>query len=595
VCYTNSNSAGAAEGVREPVPRPFGTMNSKFSLYGSVTVGSGVAGSTFAEPFADFLLALEMNDLDTAETLRVPLSNALSWRKFGATSASMVTKPDGSDLLAEGFGTGTDTSNVFIRATMGSENEVTLAQTGAGLFTYLSYVSTNLYCSNFLVRTQIENAVSANTDISYNVLGGTTNITFYDTVAPTTPITTWTHARVVAQAIFATVTDGSDSFRVEFTIEDTRLTLTSPTVDKTFAVNGGYCRVTPQAAEALSDKAAKDGTDVGTVAVGSTDADTVLISAASQIAGVSALDADTAGAMTIRSFDGQTMSLRTLGAGAKLEYIPEGDAASYAKISTSNKTTAQYNLDIIAAADDGAIVPKSYVDGVVASATLAGLTDTTITSGTDGDRLHYFSGQWVNRAPVDGQIKANSFDTDGPTLGALLTYTSLTTEVDVVYRIPAETTTALNISSFPTTSVPLNYGGVFQQLGTVGVDGDFYRLGVAASGADDRWIQNGVLGQISEYRIEGGYSNKTSSNSGRIQIRIYNPLSAFSFEATVPLAQGTTNDQFGVSLITISDGANLLPPAGTGAGYKIGISSTVSLDATINSIVRIDRPYSPRS
>lgn len=221
------------------------------------------------------------------------------------------------------------------------------------------------------------------------------------------------------------------------------------------------------------------------------------------------------------------------------------------------------------------------------------LADVLFSSLAVGDQLYRnVSNQWANWKPVDGQIKVNTFDTN-LTSGASLTFTNLTTEVDVVYRITGETTTALNLSSAPTTSIPLNYGGVFQALGSVGVDGDFYRLGATA--ADDRWIQNPVLGQISEYRIEGSYSNKTVSNSGRIQLRIYNPLTAFSFEAAVPLAQGLSSDDFGITLVTISDGANLLPPTGTGGGYKIGISSTTSVDVVIQSIVRIDRPFSPRS
>lgn len=260
----------------------------------------------------------------------------------------------------------------------------------------------------------------------------------------------------------------------------------------------------------------------------------------------------------------------------------------------SGATTLSKLASVTAAAGSAQVLKSTTAGAAPAYGTipLNDLSDVTITSALTGDMLRLFSGVWENRKPTDGQIKVNSFNTN---IGSnnLISFTGLTTEQDVTYRITGQTTTALNQSAFPTTSVPLNYGGVFTALGTVGVDGDFYRLGATA--ANDRWIQNQVLGQICEYRVEGTYSNKTASNSGRIQIRIYNPLSSFSFEVSVPLAQGTTGDDFGVNLITINDAANLLSPLGTGGGYKIGISSTTSVDVSIQSIVRIDRFYSPRS
>lgn len=222
----------------------------------------------------------------------------------------------------------------------------------------------------------------------------------------------------------------------------------------------------------------------------------------------------------------------------------------------------------------------------ITNQTLTQHADVNITNDNTGDQLYLSNGTWVNYPPNDGQIKANSFNTN-LSVNNVLTFLGLTTERDVEYRIPGETTNGINLSSFPTTSIPLNYTAGFNAIG------DFYTIGGAAG--LDRWIQNPVLGQISEYRIEGSYSGKQASNSGRLQIRIYNPLSSFSFESNVSLAQGITSDEFGISLITISDGANLLPPTGSGGGYKIGISSTASIDVVINSIVRIDRPYSPRS
>jgi hypothetical protein len=216
------------------------------------------------------------------------------------------------------------------------------------------------------------------------------------------------------------------------------------------------------------------------------------------------------------------------------------------------------------------------------------LNDVTITTPAVGNVLRYLGGQWVNRAPNDGQIKTNSFNTN-VTTNNLITLTAVTTEQSVVYRITGQTTTALNLSAFPTTSPALNYAGTFTPLT------HFYTLGAAADGSDDRFVQNQVLGQVTTYRIEGSYSGKSSANSGRIQFRIFNPSSSFSYEVSVPLAQGLTADDFGVLLTTISDSANLLPPLGTGTGYRISVSSTTSLDISIASIVRIDSLYSDRS
>lgn len=656
----------------EIAPRPFGNDTVALKLYGQIE-SIGVLTATFAEPLPNTELRLELKDFDSGETLRVPLSNALAWSNYGST-APAVLRPDGNDLLIQGAGTGTNVCNVFLVATTGSRNEIVFEKSGgAGLYIPLRMTQTNIYTRNFLVRTQIENAVTPSNQIFY-VISTNTNVFFYDTSAPTTAINTWTQDRVEANAIFATVDLDAQEFTLAYSLYDARLDINSTTVTRTFAVIGDYCRPTASTSNAVNNRlpstTSTESYRYGTTAIPATgtlvltNTGVLVPASALVVAGITANELR----VSTTTLGGASSQRFLLGfpAGTKLNFrkhrnsSSDGDdgavfmqtngvivdngtyfsipiqfaSAVFPGVPFDNIVPVTLDLNVPVILEDlqnvqltapvarevlmyqsggqwtnttPAISDLIDVDDVgradtdiltwfnslsrwgVTARTLANQTDVTFTSLATGDQIYKTATNWVNWKPVDGQIKANSFNTN-LTSNAVLTFTGLTTEVDVVYRITGETTTAINLSSAPTTSIPLNYNGVFQALGTVGVDGDFYRLGATA--ADDRWIQNPVLGQISEYRIEGSYSNKTASNSGRIQIRIYNPLSAFSFEAAVPLAQGTTADDFGITLITISDAANLLP---TGGGYKIGISSTTSVDVIINSIVRIDRPFSKRS
>lgn len=213
------------------------------------------------------------------------------------------------------------------------------------------------------------------------------------------------------------------------------------------------------------------------------------------------------------------------------------------------------------------------------------LNDANITGLAEGDALIYLSSNFNNRPTNDGQIKVNSFDTNIQT-GIKPTFIGLTTSQDVEYQFPAETHVQLNASGFPTTSVAHNQGGVYS-------DALFYTNNGGAGA--DRFIQNPVLGGIAEYRIQYSWSNKTVNNAGRILITISNPLSGFTAPVAIPLAAGTTLDSGIISITTISDSANLPPPFGTGAGYKISVQSTTSLDLVIDSITRIDRYHSARS
>ena len=215
-------------------------------------------------------------------------------------------------------------------------------------------------------------------------------------------------------------------------------------------------------------------------------------------------------------------------------------------------------------------------------------SDVVLSSLEQGAKLYYqlSSNSWRNYTSNQGQIKVNSFNTN-LTSNAKPTFIGLTTEQLIEYHIPGETFTSLNASSFPTTSVPLNQdAGVYS-------DALFYTSN--GGGGTDYFKQNQVLGQVSEYRIEVSYTNKTQANSGRIQVRLFNPLSGFSLESAIPLAQGITSDAAYVELITISDGANLSAPLGTGNGYRLGVSSTTSLDLVIDSITNISREYVPRN
>lgn len=101
---------------------------------------------------------------------------------------------------------------------------------------------------------------------------------------------------------------------------------------------------------------------------------------------------------------------------------------------TGGLVTTYSGYDMSAGANE-VLATKGYVDGIAGSSTLAGLTDTNITSPVLDDFLRYDGAEWVNAAVTVGHGTAASIDdhvdvdvtTLAPNSGATLTYNTANT------------------------------------------------------------------------------------------------------------------------------------------------------------------------
>jgi len=174
--------------------------------------------------------------------------------------------------------------------------------------------------------------------------------------------------------------------------------------------------------------------------------------------------------------------------------------------------------------------------------------------------------KWAGYRSNAGQIKAN--------YGVTLSLVNFTAAVAKTFDIIAATA---SLSSFPTTTFPYDsptdtYSDLFDST--------------RGSSPTGRLIENPVGGQFHQWRIQGSYANKAAGQTGSLKIRLRNPVSGFTYDQSVFLADGVTGDTFNLVLLCIADGASIPSPN----GYVLDAVSSFTdadLTITITSITRV--------
>ena len=169
-----------------------------------------------------------------------------------------------------------------------------------------------------------------------------------------------------------------------------------------------------------------------------------------------------------------------------------------------------------------------------------------------------------------GHVKINTGNGVNPILNL-----AANAEQDFDYTLP------LGISSFPTTTFPMMVASPSTS--------DIY------DDVNNTFPENLVSGQWHLWRQELSYANKPNNQGSRVILRIYNPLSAFSFPVEINLADTDTSGNFGFTFATIADAASLPSPLGTGVGYRFAAESETTLDLTLDSLVRRSEAHDPNA
>lgn len=226
------------------------------------------------------------------------------------------------------------------------------------------------------------------------------------------------------------------------------------------------------------------------------------------------------------------------------------------------------NYETLVVNDDDFITKKYFDDNLTAGA-FNDLTDVNITSVSAGDTVKYNATavEYQNFKGTDGTIKLNSG------AGGAATKPTFTLVANVEQQITY--TTTLNVSGFPTTSVPQ-------------VDGT-YADSLIYNFVTDKFQESSTSGGINWWRITFDWSGKSINDVAGVSIRIHNPLSGFNTKGVLSLPEGITSDTgYTTILATIADSASL------GFGYEFFVKSTKNINLTVDNIVRLNTPYNSR-
>lgn len=175
------------------------------------------------------------------------------------------------------------------------------------------------------------------------------------------------------------------------------------------------------------------------------------------------------------------------------------------------------------------------------------------------------SSQFLQALPlvVQGLLKVNSGQVRLNSYGANLkpNWTSGTlgaTPVQISYGALGVQET-LNFSAVPTSKPPLNWAGVIDPV-------LFYDY------TTGQFLENQVLGQKHSWRLIFSYTKAINSNP-IIEVQISNPASSFITSQYRQLPNAKSSGDFDINFITFADPDSLVPPLGTGGGYKFEISN----------------------
>ena len=104
----------------------------------------------------------------------------------------------------------------------------------------------------------------------------------------------------------------------------------------------------------------------------------------------------------------------------------------------------------------------------------------------------------------------------------------------------------------------------------------------------NQFIENGVMGQVHQWRIIINYTKSSNILSQDVRFILRNPISGFRSEISGVIPSSKTSGILVYNFTTIADGASLPPPLGTGGGYILEwVASDTITSLSIDSITRI--------
>ncbi len=166
----------------------------------------------------------------------------------------------------------------------------------------------------------------------------------------------------------------------------------------------------------------------------------------------------------------------------------------------------------------------------------------------------------------DGQVKINDGDGTKP----LQTWTGGTVGDFLAYEYDLP----LSLSAYPTTRWPRNVD--------TPADADIY------DDTNETFMENTVPGQPNRWRMIFNYSGKATGVVTGVEVRLRNTLSGFVDIHTVAIPSERASGTFSIEMTTISDGASLPAPWGTGHGYVLDVAADDPITIELDSMVRFN-------
>lgn len=201
-------------------------------------------------------------------------------------------------------------------------------------------------------------------------------------------------------------------------------------------------------------------------------------------------------------------------------------------------------------------------------------------------------------APVEGMIAYDKTNKtvryfDGTSWGTLIYSRKLERSNDGVVKInaggagsgtkPNWTNTAANTTRQVTYALPLIYASsptTSWSENSLVSDAKIY--------SGNQFIENGVMGQVHQWRIIINYTKSSNILSQDIRFILRNPLSGFRSEISGVIPSSKTSGILVYNFTTIADGASLPAPLGTGGGYVLEwVASDTITTLSIDSVTRI--------
>lgn len=230
-----------------------------------------------------------------------------------------------------------------------------------------------------------------------------------------------------------------------------------------------------------------------------------------------------------------------------------------------NTTNPQGVLDIVSTTS-GVILPRLTNPG-----TILAPVEGMVAYDTTNKSLRFFDGlSWSSlivtklTKPNEGVVKINAGGIGAGTKPSWSNVSANTTR-QVTYSLPLVYATA------PTTSWPENS-----------------LISDAKILVGNQFLENGVLGQVHQWRLIVNYTKSSNILSQDIRFILRNPLSGFRSEISGVIPSSKTSGILVYNFTTIADGVSLPAPLGTGGGYILEwVASDDITTISIDSLTRI--------